>query len=232
MKLTHGNLSSLEFSPTQDPAGGWPIVFWSMDRQSSSSQLTHSSLAHENVYHLCDNYMKKNMHAYMRREFGLLINYCGRIQKQILYIFNTLRPRQNGRQCPDDIFNCIFLVKIMAWRRPGDSHYVNHRWLVYRRIYMPFGPNELMSMFAKTLISPTSLSDGKFLGRAIPIIVPFTMFENLFQDWDTVLKNVLFFSRKSTIWSNLSGTKKTVTALHHAIIFFFNKMAWLVAWCR
>ena len=60
---------------------------------------------------------------------------------------NTLRPRQNGRHFPDDIFKCIFLnenewilikislkfvpkdqinnipslVSIMAWRRPGDK---------------------------------------------------------------------------------------------------------------
>ena len=60
---------------------------------------------------------------------------------------NTLRPRQNGRHFPDDIFRCIFvnenvwssikislkfvlkgpinnipaLVQIMAWRRPGDK---------------------------------------------------------------------------------------------------------------
>ena len=69
----------------------------------------------------------------------------------ILYIytdlFNTLRPRQNGRHFADDIFKCIFLnennwipvkislkfvpkgpinntpalVEIMAWRRPGDK---------------------------------------------------------------------------------------------------------------
>ena len=61
--------------------------------------------------------------------------------------FNTLRPRQNGRHFPDDIFKCIFLneniwtsikfslkfvpmgpinnilalIQIMAWRRPGDK---------------------------------------------------------------------------------------------------------------
>ena len=61
--------------------------------------------------------------------------------------FNTLRPRQNGRHFPDDIFKWIFLnenvwisinislkfvprgpinniptlVQIMAWRRPGDK---------------------------------------------------------------------------------------------------------------
>ena len=60
---------------------------------------------------------------------------------------NTLRPRQNGRHFPDDIFKCIFfnenvwilikvslkfvpkgpistipaLVQIMAWRRPGNK---------------------------------------------------------------------------------------------------------------
>ena len=61
--------------------------------------------------------------------------------------FNTLRPRQNSRHFPDDIFKCVFLnenvwisieislkfvskgqinnnpalVQIMAWRRPGDE---------------------------------------------------------------------------------------------------------------
>ena len=65
----------------------------------------------------------------------------------VSYNFNTLRPRQNGRHFPDDIFKCIFLNKdmrisykislklaskgpiynmlalfqIMAWRRPGDK---------------------------------------------------------------------------------------------------------------
>ena len=61
--------------------------------------------------------------------------------------FNTLRPRQDGGNFPDDVFKCIFsnenawipikislrfvpngpmndipaLVRIMAWRRPGDK---------------------------------------------------------------------------------------------------------------
>ena len=64
-----------------------------------------------------------------------------------LLALNTLRPRQNGRHCADDIFKCILLnenvwipnkislkfvpkgpinnipslVQIMAWRRPGDK---------------------------------------------------------------------------------------------------------------
>ena len=63
------------------------------------------------------------------------------------YSINALRPRQNGRHFPDDIFKCSFLnkkiwisikislefvpkgpinnnpalVQIMAWRRPGDK---------------------------------------------------------------------------------------------------------------
>ena len=67
--------------------------------------------------------------------------------KTIELKLNSLRPRQNGSQYPDDIFKCIFLtenviisikislqfvpkgsinniptlVQIMAWRRPGDK---------------------------------------------------------------------------------------------------------------
>ena len=66
---------------------------------------------------------------------------------RLLCVFNTLRPRQNGRRFADDNFKCIFenenvsisieislkfvlkgpinnipvLVQIMAWRRPGDK---------------------------------------------------------------------------------------------------------------
>ena len=65
----------------------------------------------------------------------------------MLWLLNTLRPRQNGRHFADDIFKCILfnenagialkislmfvpkvrinnipaLVQIMAWRRPGDK---------------------------------------------------------------------------------------------------------------
>ena len=67
--------------------------------------------------------------------------------KEQCNVINTLRPRQDGRHFPDDIFKCIFLnenewislkislkfvckgpinnipasVQIMAWRRPGDK---------------------------------------------------------------------------------------------------------------
>ena len=79
---------------------------------------------------------------------------------------NTLRPSQNGRHFPDDIFKCIFLnenvwisirislnfvpkrpidnipslVQIMAWRRSGYQG-----WKVYWRIYASLGLNELKS---------------------------------------------------------------------------------------
>ena len=65
----------------------------------------------------------------------------------VVTILNTLRPRQNGRHCADDMFKCIFLnenvwilieislkfvpkgsinndpalFQTMAWRRPGDK---------------------------------------------------------------------------------------------------------------
>ena len=84
------------------------------------------------------------------------------------HVINTLRPRQNGRHFPDDIFKCIFLnenvsisikislkfvpkgpannvpalVQIMGWRRPGDKLYLDQWWLVYWRIYASLGLNE------------------------------------------------------------------------------------------
>ena len=69
------------------------------------------------------------------------------LHENVPHIINTLRPRQNGRHFPDDVYKCIFLnenvwisiktslkylpkgpinnipalVQIMAWRRPGDK---------------------------------------------------------------------------------------------------------------
>ena len=39
--------------------------------------------------------------------------------------------------------NISALVQIMAWRRPGASHWQNQWWLVYYRIYTPLGLKEL-----------------------------------------------------------------------------------------
>ena len=89
--------------------------------------------------------------------------------KHTFYTYFFLRPRQNGRHFPDDIFKCIFfnenawisikislkfvlkgpvnkipaLVQIKAWRRQATSHYLNQWWLVYWRIYASLGFNEL-----------------------------------------------------------------------------------------
>ena len=93
--------------------------------------------------------------------------YCY-VMKHMAVLFNTLRPRQNGRHFSDDIFKCIFLnenvwllvkvwmkfvpkgptntiaalVHIMAWRRPGNNHCLNQWCLVYWRIYPSLGLTE------------------------------------------------------------------------------------------
>ena len=76
---------------------------------------------------------------------GMGIEYSNQIRS--VWLYNTLRPRQNGQHFADDIFKCIFffenvwilikillkfvpkvrinnipaLVQIMAWCRPGDK---------------------------------------------------------------------------------------------------------------
>ena len=79
---------------------------------------------------------------YVERERDMGCTESGTLVHQ----FNTLRPRQDGRHFADDIFKCIFLMKmlefrllfhwslfprainnipamvqLMAWRRPGDK---------------------------------------------------------------------------------------------------------------
>ena len=75
------------------------------------------------------------------------MNHLSSLVKTMPFLFNTLRPRQNGRRFADDTFKRIFLnenvrisikislkfvpkgpitnnsslVRIMAWRRPGDK---------------------------------------------------------------------------------------------------------------
>ena len=82
-------------------------------------------------------------------------------------LFNSLRPKRNRRHLADNIFKCIFLNEnvllaikislefipiesisalgqIMAWHRPGASHYLNLCCVVYSRIHASLGLNELM----------------------------------------------------------------------------------------
>ena len=84
---------------------------------------------------------------YQWNEAGTLPMQSRNTKRPIRYLFNTLRPRQNDRHVPDDIFKWIFLhenvrisirisvnfvskvpidnkptlVQIMAWRQPGDK---------------------------------------------------------------------------------------------------------------
>ena len=88
-------------------------------------------------------------------------------------MFNTLRPRQNGRHFADDIFKYIFLnknawislkislkfvprvqinnilalVQIMAWRRLGDKPWSEPMMVLYWRIYASLGLNELIELY-------------------------------------------------------------------------------------
>ena len=85
------------------------------------------------------------------------------------HLFNTLRPRQNGRHFADDTFRRIFLnenvwtllknslIVPKVWinnipafvqikwlgANQATSHYLNQWWLVYWHIYASLGLNEL-----------------------------------------------------------------------------------------
>ena len=95
---------------------------------------------------------------------------CRGVLDGVFILHNALRPRQNGRHFPDDIYKYIFLneniwilIKISLisfprveltifqhWFRywlgadQATSHYLNQWWLVYRRIYASHGLNEIM----------------------------------------------------------------------------------------
>ena len=105
------------------------------------------------------NLSRHHLHIITR---GVQCKMLSKCLKHYMF-FNTLRPRQNGRHFPDDIFKCIFLnenvwisikmspkflpegpidnipalVQIMAWRRPSQI------WLVYWGTYTSFALNDL-----------------------------------------------------------------------------------------
>ena len=98
-------------------------------------------------------------------------------------IFNSLRPRQNGRHFPDDILKCILLneniwilieislkfvpkgpinnipalVQIMAWRQPGDKP-LSELMMDYRCIYASLGCNELTFLVLKLIFQDSKVS--------------------------------------------------------------------------
>ena len=129
-------------------------------------------------------------------------------QTRVLPNFNTLRPRQYGRHFPDDIFKYIFLnenirisikislkfvpkgsitnipalVQIMAWRRPGASHYLNQWWIVYWHIYASLGLNELIT------------------------IVCFLVSDNFIQKWPTRFGEISPYLKKNSATSTPFST--------------------------
>ena len=101
------------------------------------------------------------------------------------HTIDTLRPRQNGRKFPDDIFKYIFLqenvsisikislkfvpkgsinnipalVQIMAWRRSCDKPLSEPMMVslpVYRRIYASLDLNELTDLFIFKIVNDTT----------------------------------------------------------------------------
>ena len=54
------------------------------------------------------NQHKHKMYDYRAHQFIQCIVSLRKLPKAV---FNTLRPRQNDRHFPDDIFKCIFLVE-------------------------------------------------------------------------------------------------------------------------
>ena len=123
----------------------------------------------EQCYTLCFMYICLTDPNHME-SLSKLSEYVSAIsQEMLLKGINTLRPRQDRRHFTDDIFTCdLFnenhfilitfslkyfrkgpvdnnpaLVQIMAWRDEATSHYLNQWWLVYWRIYVSLGFNEL-----------------------------------------------------------------------------------------
>ena len=78
-------------------------------------------------------------------KIGMKLNNCSPSEPRILAVLvNTLRPRQDGRHFPDDIFikfipkgtinNIPALVQITSWCRPDDKPLSEQWWWIYQRI--------------------------------------------------------------------------------------------------
>ena len=121
------------------------------------------------------------------------------------YIVNTLRPRQNGRHFPDDIFKRIFLnqnvripinislkfvpkgpinnipalVQIMAWRRPGDK---------------PLSETVLVSLLTHICVTRPQWVNCIVNGLAQPVILDFVLPNFMVTNGDLLMfKKVTFF---------------------------------------
>ena len=61
------------------------------------------------------------------------------------------------------INNIPAMVQIMAWRWPGDSHYLNQRWLDYWRIYASLGLNELMRKKCNSIANTLNMHNWSYV---------------------------------------------------------------------
>ena len=111
-------------------------------------------------------------------------------------LFNTLRPRQDGRHFADDIFKCIFfnekvwipikislkfvpkdpinnipaLVQIMAWRRPGDkllSEPMVASFLTHICVTRPQWVKSSQNQFSRWRVTRDERENGKWLYKSV-----------------------------------------------------------------
>ena len=152
------------------------IPFKSLRSQWVKSQLitTHHDIWHPHMDQITADFID-GIHKMLplRNRWCNLLAKCLESFHGTSNLFNTLRPRQNGRHFPDDIVTCIILnenvcisltislkfvpkvrinnipalVQKMAWRPQATSHYLNQWWLIQWRIYASLGLNELTHSF-------------------------------------------------------------------------------------
>ena len=123
------------------------------------------------MFHICDEVTTNNCPEYTEDVCSLCpTHHTHGSHVLVLAVVNTLRPRQNGRHFPDDIFKWIFLnenvwiaikislkfvpnglinnipalVQMMAWRQSGDKP-LSEAMMVYllTHIYASLGLKEL-----------------------------------------------------------------------------------------
>ena len=132
-----------------------------------------SSITLDSASKICFNSYEMDIR---RRHEAINLHTCWTSLRSLLthicvtrsWCVNTVRPTQNGRHFPDDIFKCIFLNENVYWFRlkyhwslfprvqlsagQATSHYLNQWWLVYWRIYVSLGLNELTAVITAVAV--------------------------------------------------------------------------------
>ena len=127
------------------------LIRWlSSDNQLGNGGKTHVTTCFNPIYKRSGNNWQKWRHGMCLRDVRIPLTdppQQSMVGRTVGGSVNTLKPRQNGRHFPDDIFKCIFLneniwtlieispefvpkgpinnipalVQIMAWHRPDDK---------------------------------------------------------------------------------------------------------------